>query len=390
MTAVTNVDNLEPLVAAATGGDADAFGRIIGATSGLVASIALAIVRDVDLSQEIAQDVFLSAWRDLTKLRNPASFLPWLRQMTRNRAHHVLRGRLRGRRWMVQLADEGEAEAIPDSRAGASERLLANEQREMLRAAFATLPEETREVLTLYYREGRSAAQVASLLELSEEAVKKRLSRARAALRDTMLERLGDTLGRTAPGAAFTVAVMTALPLTAPVTVSAAAAGTVKAASAAGATSGGMWAWIAWLFAPIAAFLLSAGGGVLGVVWGGRVALRQARDERERRELRRFTLTNIAAVLAVTAVFQLDTGVFRGAWVRIVAFSVFNVVLMWLHLRWLPRIVARRFAAELREQPERARARRRRERLYRIAGWAASLGVGWVVLFYTLLRTDRL
>src|SRR5262245_28673542 len=94
---------LEPLVVAAASGDADAFGRIVGATSGMVASIALAIVRDVELSQEVAQDVFLSAWRDLRKLRNAASFLPWLRQMTRNRAHHALRSRIRSRSWIVQL-----------------------------------------------------------------------------------------------------------------------------------------------------------------------------------------------------------------------------------------------------------------------------------------------
>jgi RNA polymerase sigma factor (sigma-70 family) len=390
MTTLANIEDLEPLVAAAAGGDADAFGRIIGATSGLVASIALAIVRDMDLSQEIAQDVFLSAWRDLKKLRNPASFLPWLRQMTRNRAHHVLRGRVRGRRLMVQLADDGEAEAIPDLRAGASERLLANEQREMLRSALATLPEETREVLTLYYREGQSAAQVASLLELSEDAVKKRLSRARAALRDTMLERLGETLGRTTPGAAFTAVVMTALPLTIPVTASAAAAGTAKVASAAGTTSGGVWAWLVWLFMPIVVFLLSASGGLLGVVLGARGVARGARDDRERRELRHFLYANIAAVLVVAVGFQLGTNLIKGAWFPIVNFAAFNVVMLSLHLRWLPRIVERRREAEMRENPERARARRRRDRFYGIVGWVGGLGLGWLGLLLGLLSSNKL
>ena len=68
MSAVLQAHDLEPLVAAAATGDADAFARVIGATGGLVTSIALAIVRDVDMSQDIAQDVFLSAWRDLRKL----------------------------------------------------------------------------------------------------------------------------------------------------------------------------------------------------------------------------------------------------------------------------------------------------------------------------------
>src|SRR4051794_5851125 len=91
MDAASPTANLELHVRAAAQGDAEAFARLVDASRTLVCSIALAILRDVEASQDVAQDVFLAAWRDLGKLRNPASFLPWLRQMTRNRAHHVLR-----------------------------------------------------------------------------------------------------------------------------------------------------------------------------------------------------------------------------------------------------------------------------------------------------------
>src|SRR6478735_3689408 len=92
------LDNLERFVVAAAGGDQEAFSRLVTATSGVVSSISLAILRDFELSRDVSQDVFLTAWRDLRKLRNPASFLPWLRQLTRNRAHHVLRTHVRERR----------------------------------------------------------------------------------------------------------------------------------------------------------------------------------------------------------------------------------------------------------------------------------------------------
>ena len=85
--------DMEPLVLAAAQGDSDAYSRLVDETSPLVSSIALAIVRDVELSRDVAQDVFLSVWRDLKKLRNPASFLPWLRQTVRNRAKTALRTR---------------------------------------------------------------------------------------------------------------------------------------------------------------------------------------------------------------------------------------------------------------------------------------------------------
>jgi RNA polymerase sigma factor (sigma-70 family) len=93
----TAANPLDSLVRAAAGGDRDAFADVVDRTRTLVCSIAMAILRDVEASQDVAQDVFLSAWRDLRKLREPASFLPWLRQMTRNRAHHVLRSRGRPR-----------------------------------------------------------------------------------------------------------------------------------------------------------------------------------------------------------------------------------------------------------------------------------------------------
>src|SRR5262245_55861524 len=216
------IDRLELLVASAAGGDTDAFNQILVATSGMVASIVLAIVRDIDMSEDIAQEVFLSAWRDLKKLRNPASFLPWLRQVARNHAHHALRTRIRRRRWLVPFAGHEERlEAISGSDS-TRERLLDAEQRRALRNALASLPEDTREVLILFYREGQSVAQVATLLDLSEAAVKKRLSRARTALRGMVLDQLDDSLKRTAPGVAFTIAVMAALPLTMPLSASAA------------------------------------------------------------------------------------------------------------------------------------------------------------------------
>ena len=88
MSVAHSTSNLDAWVVAAARGDVDAFARLVSATSSLVSSIALAIVRDLDVSQDVAQDVFLVAWRDLRRLRNPASFLPWLRQMTRHRAQH--------------------------------------------------------------------------------------------------------------------------------------------------------------------------------------------------------------------------------------------------------------------------------------------------------------
>ncbi len=135
MPSLSSTAVLDVQVRAAARGDQEAFARLVDATRTLVCSIALAILRDVEASRDVAQDVFLSAWRDLGKLRNPASFLPWLRQMTRNRAHHVLRDRVRSRRVISDAEADNLMAAATDPRPGAGEILLADEEKRLLAEA---------------------------------------------------------------------------------------------------------------------------------------------------------------------------------------------------------------------------------------------------------------
>lgn len=372
---------LEPLVTLAARGDADAFGHILTATSSMVASIVLAIVRDVDMSQDIAQEVFLSAWRDLAKLRNPASFLPWLRQMARNHAHHALRTRIRRRRWQLPFAgQEARLETVSARETGASERLLEAEQRQALRQALASLPDDTREVLILFYREGQSVAQVATLLELSEDAVKKRLSRARTALRGLVLDALGDSLTRTAPGSAFTIAVLAALPLTMPLSASAAAA-TAKLTPA--ATSTGWWAWLLWVTAPFAGAVIGLTSSVWGILHAARKGRALARDERERRELGWMAAAQIAGTLVFIVAIQVS--LFReGAWLPILGYTFFSAVLTGSIVWWEPRILARRRAAEVLEDPVNAPERHRRARRKQLVWIVISQVFGWATMFVVL------
>jgi RNA polymerase sigma factor (sigma-70 family) len=381
------IDRLEPLVASAAGGDTDAFNQILVATSGMVASIVLAIVRDVDMSQDIAQEVFLSAWRDLKKLRNSASFLPWLRQVARNRAHHALRTRIRRRRWLVPFSGQEERlEAMADPNAGATARLLNAEQRHALRSALGSLPDDTREALILFYREGQSVAQVAALLDLSEDAVKKRLSRARTALRGMILDQLGDSLKRTVPGSAFTIAVMAALPLSMPMSASAAA---VSAKMTPAATSTGLWPWLLWVTAPFAGAVLGLIAGVGTILQQSRKRWALARDARERRELRLMTAAQIAGTLAFLVAMQVS--VFReGIWLPIGGFLLFSVVLTGSLLWWLPRISARRLAAEILEDPVHAPEQHRRDRRRAVLWSIIGQLLGWSTLFIALRLAHKL
>ena len=72
-------------------GDNNAFTRLIQASRHTISSIALAIVKDLDASEEVAQQVYIQCWQKLNTLKSPSSFLPWLRQSTRYAAFNYLR-----------------------------------------------------------------------------------------------------------------------------------------------------------------------------------------------------------------------------------------------------------------------------------------------------------
>ena len=360
---------IEADVLAAQGGDQQAFTRLVETTCTLVSSIALAIVRDPDLSQDIAQDVFLSAWRDLGKLREPTSFLPWLRQVTRHRAYHILRGVRRGRRRIADSETDDLLETVVDPRPDAQQRLVSLETRRLVADTIERLPVDAREVVTLYYREGRSIAQVADLLGLSEPAVRQRLSRARASLRDDLLERAGEELAASAPGAAFVAGVAAAL------TVGAPAASTAATLGMTGVKTGS-------LLAKMVAFIGGAGigavGGVAGVLLAQRRLRRQARDDEERRGLRYLQIVAIAVVIAFVVGMKLAERLRLSLWIPAGFGLVYISSLVVIYEVWLLRIQRRRFEAEMRADPVAATRRRQRERMWRIVGWSAGISISIV------------
>ncbi|MDQ3206862.1 MAG: sigma-70 family RNA polymerase sigma factor, partial [Pseudomonadota bacterium] len=191
--------------AAARDGDAQAFARVVQATQRMVASVALAVTRDVQLSEDIAQETYLKAWHKLGAMHHADSLLPWLRQVTRNQAiDHVRRRR---HQELALVPDDARLVDAADDGPGPEAALHAGEQAGMLALALDAIPDESRETLLLFYREGQSSRQVAGLLGLSDAAVRKRLQRAREALQSEMLKQVGDIARHSAPGAAFTALV---------------------------------------------------------------------------------------------------------------------------------------------------------------------------------------
>lgn len=386
---------------AAQGGDQAAFGQIVHGCQNGITAIALAITRDVAASEDIAQDAFLSAWTHLPRLRNPRSFLPWLRQITRNLSYDHLRRRRSERRYDGELDDilATVADPAPDQ----PERLMRQQQEAIAAELIDDLPEETREILLIYYREGQSSKQVASLLGLQDAAVRKRLSRARKSLHEDMLKRLGEMAVATAPSVAFTTIVLAGLG----VSQSAAAAGLGGAgATIAGKLVAGKSSLFTSFFGKFfsrsfvgaaisrggaSRVLVGAAGGmvfallfgVAMVFFGVRRHWVSSTDHQERRDLAWFAVAGLVVVLVFTALMGAAV-MAQSTLLPALSLVGMMAALGTMNLTWLPRILARRHAREACIDPLVAANNRRVERRLAWAGMligmlagASGLLFGW-------------
>jgi hypothetical protein len=223
---------------------------------------------------------------------------------------------------------------------------------------------------------------VALLLGLSDAAVRKRLSRARAAVRGELLGRFGEFARGSAPAAGFAVVVTSALTVAAPP----AAAGTLLTVSG----TVGAKSLAKLLLGALGSAGIGIAGGVLGIWWGLKRNLRGAIDARERAEIKRSArITGIATVaFLVGMVVYAQWG--RG-WVppTLLAAAFFGIV---FHQSMVvePRIKARRHALEALRDPVKATRCRRRERILAWTGCIVGLACGGGGLVYGLIASNRL
>lgn len=195
------------LVRASLGGDASSFAALVHRHQNLVTGMAYSIIGRRSAAEEIAQEAFVTAWRQLGTLKDRSRLRAWLAGITRNLALNRLRTQQRERVDGATIS----VEATSSERSPDDEAMLRDEEA-LVDRTLASLPEEYREVLILYYRDEQSAAVVGDALGLSEEAVRQRLVRGRRLLQERVLRQVERTLRRTGPSAAFAIAVIALLP----------------------------------------------------------------------------------------------------------------------------------------------------------------------------------
>ncbi|WP_165073629.1 sigma-70 family RNA polymerase sigma factor [Paludisphaera rhizosphaerae] len=216
-------------------GDRNAFERVVLRHQGIVAGVAYNACGDLAASEDLAQETFWAAWRSRESLEDPSRLRPWLCGIARNLAANAAR-----RSNLGKNAATIEGDDLEGHDPNPADAALQREESAVIWGSLRDLPDLYREPLILYYRQDQSVADVAEALDLSEDAVKQRLARGRAMLRDRLADLVEDGLRRSKPGKTFTTGVMAGLGLTMGTKTATAATGAIVPAMATPGLIGGL------------------------------------------------------------------------------------------------------------------------------------------------------
>ena len=178
------------LVQAARSGDQGAFETLVKANQAMAYQLAYRMTGNPEDAADLTQEVFLSAWRSLSRFQEQSSFGTWIYRMATNASIDFLRREKRRQVLSMTMEEDSEERQaqVPDERYSPHRLLEQKEARQAVANALAALSPEHRQVLVLREMEGLSYQEIGRLLDLEEGTVKSRIARARLALRDFLIK----------------------------------------------------------------------------------------------------------------------------------------------------------------------------------------------------------
>jgi RNA polymerase sigma-70 factor (ECF subfamily) len=180
----------EEVVERVLAGDSSLFEILMRRYNQRLFRVARSILADDAEAEDVMQDAYVRAYRELAGFRGEARFATWL---TRIAVHEAL-ARARKRRRLVPIAASVDGREPPDPPAltRSPEREAENgELRAVLQETVEALPDPLRAVFCLREIEGLTSEQIADAVGISIENVRVRLHRAKAALRQKLDDRMG-------------------------------------------------------------------------------------------------------------------------------------------------------------------------------------------------------
>ncbi len=174
----------ELLIERSRQGDREAFEELVRACARMVYSRAYLECGNVHRAEDITQETFLVAWRNVTQVRDGKSFRPWLMSILHSvvvdgtrRTGRKKRQEARGKRQEVERIDGA---------LGPEKTMERDEERDRALAVLRSLPAEYREVLSLRYLAGADYETIGRELAITNGSLRGLLNRGLALLRERM------------------------------------------------------------------------------------------------------------------------------------------------------------------------------------------------------------
>jgi RNA polymerase sigma-70 factor (ECF subfamily) len=180
-------ENEVELIRLAQKGDERAFEEIINRYSNRVINLATQIMGSRDEGWDVAQEVFISIWKNIKSFDTTRNLYPWIRRITINTCYEELRRRKRDRETSLDDVEEEEPSIdIPDETYLPDDNFSKIELKEVIEKAFETLPEHYRVTLWLRVVENLTYEEIAETLNINIGTVKSRINMARKLMRDRL------------------------------------------------------------------------------------------------------------------------------------------------------------------------------------------------------------
>lgn len=182
-------DDINQIIDRIRSGDEDAFAEIVKIYLSPIYNFVYRLVGDRDLAEDLAQETFVKAWRNLKRFDQKRKFKTWLFTIAKNTAYDWLKKKKEipfssfadeeGENWLESVAAD---DILPDEIIERSD--LAEEMEEIIKK----LPVHYRAILLLHYKEDFTLHEIAEILGEPYNTIKSRHQRGLARLKKKLLQ----------------------------------------------------------------------------------------------------------------------------------------------------------------------------------------------------------
>lgn len=173
-------------------GDIESFELLIANHQKKIFNIAFRMLRNTEDASDIAQEVFLKAYKSISKFKETSSFSTWIYRIAVNTCIDEIRKRKKVVLYSLDStiqSEDGELPAQWEDEGPRPDTIVENrEMKSAVKKAVESLSEDHKTIIVLRDMDGFSYEEISELLDCSLGTVKSRINRARKALKDILLE----------------------------------------------------------------------------------------------------------------------------------------------------------------------------------------------------------